>query len=310
MARRTEDVVFEVSGQVLLYRVPQGRPVSATFEVFDDAMGDDGVPEFIGAATVDAVNTTVAAASGPGQSDPRRLNLTSTAGIVVGRKYLLSESQLREWVEPVMVGSGFVRMRDRLQNDFTTAATLQSTYVLAAVDAAWVADSGNLSDLSDPNPDYRVRWSVDVSGSIQIAYSYFDLVRAPFLHSVDVNDLVARFPGLAEGLMTGDRLDQGRRIIDDAWRVVRGELAALRLNDTAILEDEALDEAVLRAALVQLAEAGIHPRSFTATEYVTLTRANYDRHVDQHFRVSLRPPVAEGSDSSAANRAAAPFWEK
>jgi hypothetical protein len=310
MARRTERVIYGVTGQSLLYRVPQGRPSAATFKVFADAAGDDGTEEFSGAATVDAVNTTVSSASGATEDDPRRINLASTASIVAGRKYRLSEGQLVEWAEVLSVGTGFVRVRDRLMNDYTTAAVFASTYLSASIDATWVADDANLSDLSDPNPDYRIRWLVTVGGADTLAYSYFDFVRAPYIHAIDLGDVGARFPGVAEILDAGDRLDQARSIIESAARVVRLELATLELSDAAILEDERLDEAVTLAALMVIAHGGTHPRQFTAMEYVQLKTDQFDRFIDKNFRASLKPPVAAGSDSAAERRAAAPFWEK
>jgi hypothetical protein len=173
-----------------------------------------------------------------------------------------------------------------------------------------VADDVNLSDLSDPNPDYRIRWLVTVGGVDTVAYSYFDFVRAPYIHAIDLGDIGARWPGIAEILDAGDRIDQARSVIESAARVVRLELASLDLSDAAVLEDERLDEAVTMAALMVLAQGGTHPRQFAAMEYVQLTTDRFDRFIEKHFRISLKPPVASGSDSVAERRQAAPFWEK
>lgn len=297
MPRRTEDIVWNVTGQTLRHRAPQGRPTSATFKVFAESMGDDGTPEFTGAATVDSVNTTVSSSSGASQSDPRRLNVASTAGVVVGRKLLVAEGQKQEWVEPLQVGTGYLLLRDRLLGDYTTAATVQSCDITAAVDAAWVADLSNLSDLSDPNPDYRVRWSIVIAGVTHIAYSFFELVRAPRVLHVDLVDLGARWPGLAEMLGRADQGDQGRSILEGAWRMVRVELAGINLNDTAVMEDERLDEAVIHAAFVVLAEAGIHPRAFAPVEYVRIKAERFDRFIEQHFKIGKGVPRAGGQDS-------------
>jgi hypothetical protein len=310
MARRTEDVVYGRTGQTLLLRVPQGRPSAATFEVFAESVGDDGTAEFSGTATVDTVNTTLSAAAGPAQADPRRVELASTTGIIAGRKYLLSEGQVAEWVEPIEVAGAYVRLRDRLLHNFTTSATFVSTYVSADVDDVWVADRANLSDLSGPNPDYRVRWVATVGGVEREVYSFFDLVRAPFEHAVSIGDVALRFPGVAEMLHASDRTDQARALIDSAWRMVRLELAASGLNDTAIMEHEALDEAVTYAARLVLAEGGTHPRSMDAAGFAEIARATYERFMEKHFLVLLRPRVAVGSDSAAVTKTAQPFWVK
>lgn len=298
MPRRTEDIVWNVTGQTLRYRVPQGRPTSATFQVFAESMGDDGTAEFSGAAVVDSVNTTVSSSSGAAQADPRRLNVASVAGVVVGQKYLVTEGQRQEWIEPLEVGAAHLILRDRLMGDYTTAATVQGCDLTAAVDATWVADLANLSDLADPNPDYRVRWSIVISGVTHIAYSFFELVRAPRVLHVDLADLGARWPGLPEMLERADRLDQGRRILEAAWRIVRVELGGIRLNDTAVMEDERIDEAIILAARMVLAEGGIHPRAFTVGEYVKLTTEKLDRFLEQHFRIGAGVPRAGGQDSN------------
>lgn len=309
MARRTEDVVFGRAGQVLLLRVPQGRPASATFSVFADSVGDDGEEEFSGAATVDAVNTTVSTASGAGQADPRRLDLASTAGIVAGRKYLLNEGQVSEWVEPLQVTATHVRLRHPLVHAYSVAAAFVSTYIEAAVDDGWAADRGNISDLSDPNPDYRVRWVSVIGGEEREAYSFFDLVRAPFQHAVDIADVALRFPGVADMLHASDRADQARALIDAAWRMVRLELAAAGLNDAAIMENEALDEAVTYAARRILAEGGTHPRTMDAAAFAELSVGAYERFMEKHFVVKP-PPTAKGSDSGARVRPSDAFWVK
>lgn len=308
--RRHDDIVWNVTGQSLRYRAPQGRPTSADFAVFADGTGDDGTAEFSGTATVDAVDTTVSSASGAQQADPRKVSLASTAGIVVGRKYLLTENSATEWGEVLSIHSGHVRMRDRLLGDYTAAATFQGCDLTAAVDATWVADRNNLSDLADPNPDYRVRWAITIGGAVVPAYSYFELVRAPRALAVDLLDVSARWPGLAEMLDVTDRGDQARTLIESASRIVRVDLAGIDLNDTAIMEDETLDEAIVRAARMVLAEAGIHPRAFSAGEYVAIATGSYERFVEQNFRVRLRAPIASGADSGAESRQAAPYWEK
>lgn len=308
--RRTDDITYDVTGQVLRYRVPQARPTSATFKVFSDGTGDDGTVEFDGTATVDSVNTTVNAASGAQEADPHKVSLASTASVAVGRKYLITQNSLQEWVEVASIHSGYVRTRDRLMNDFTSGATFQGTDLTAAVDGTWVADLNNLSDLEDPNPDYRVRWAITIAGQVHLAYSYFDLVRVPRLVHLELGDLTRRWPGLGEMLRQADRAEQARGIIADAWRVVRVDLKALGLNDTALMEDETLDEATAQAARMLLAEGGIHPRTFTAIEYLNMATTKYERFMEQHFRVQLRVPVASGNDSGSERRQAAPFWEK
>jgi hypothetical protein len=299
VARKTADVIYNVSGQTVEYRVPQGRPTSATFRVLNDYAGDDETAEFSGTATVESVTQTLSSASGPSQTDPNRINVTST-GVSVDRKYLISEGSRKEWISPVEVGTGYVRAREPLQNNYTTAGTFVGTTITAAIDNTWVADEGNISAHEDPNPGYRVFWSIVVGGVTVDAYSYFDLIRAPVMHEVDIGDVNARAPGLHSSMPTEYRVEQGRPLIEAAWRMFKADCAAMSLDTDAIRDDEILDELVIKAALVVLAVGGWRPASFSsASEYLAVVRPEYDRLFEQHLKVSLPHKLAIGTTGGA-----------
>lgn len=301
MSRSTSDVIYGVTGQSLLYRVMQGRPTSATFEVFHDTSGDDSTAEFSGSATVDSVSTTVASASGPSQADPQKLNLTSTSNITIGRKYLLSESSKQEWVEPVEIVTGsYIRVRHPLRSDYTTSATFVGTYLSASVDATWVATESKLSDQIDQNPSYRVRWEVLVGGATTVAYSFFDLVRASVTHQIDLSDLNDRAPGLVDSCPTDYAIDQGRSLIDAAWRSVQARLAALKIDTDALRDDSITDELTILRALNMIARGGWKPAGFDSlAEYIATTQQDFDRFVEQHFQVFQPHRMAESASGGA-----------
>ena len=310
--RSTASIIYNVTGQTLAYRAMEGAVTSGTFKVFWDFAGDDDEVEFEGSVTVDTVSTTVDAASGPSQADPQKINLTATTGIVLGRKYLLSENSLKEYVEPVEISSGsHIRARHPLKNDFTTAATFVGTTMTAAVDSTWVAAEENISDHKDPNPDYRVRWSYVVSGTTYIAYSFFDLVRAPIGPQVDIDDINARAPGLHDSMPVEYREEQGRPLVDAAWRSVQAKLASLGIDPDAIRDDQILDEMVILKALHVLALGGWRPLAYpTAIEYVEITGEQFDRFIEQHFQVTLKHRLAEGTTGGSDRAFAQPVWVK
>lgn len=303
-------ITWNVTGQQLTLRAPNGRPTAATFQVFRNYTSDDGTPEFSGAATIDAPNTTVSASSGPAQADPQKLSLASTAGIVTGRKYLLSENALQEWVEPIEVRASYIRVRHPLKNNYTTAATLVSTWITAAVDAAFVADLSKLSDLTDMQADYRVRWSITVGGQTVVAHSFFDVVRAEARHSVDVDDVNARAPGLVDSLPTEYRSEDGRALVDAAWRALRAHFAALAIDVNSLRDDEVIDELVILRALRVLAEGGWHPKGIEWGAYLELVTSNYDRFFEQHFAVTVKHRQQEESVFADSRTRPAPFWSK
>lgn len=309
----TTDITFAVTGQTVSYRVPQGRPTSATFEVFHEYADDTSTALFSGTATITDPSTTVDASSGASQTDPQKINLTATTGIVTtGTKYLISEGGRSEWVSPIQVVSGdYIRARHPLRNDYTTAATFVSTTITAEIDATFVADQDNLSDPKDPNPSYRVKWSIVMSGDDQVAYSYFDLVRAPVGHSIDIDDINARAPGLVDSLPTEYQIEQGRPLVDAAWRAVQADLAALQLDTDAIRDEQILDELVILRSLKVLANGGWRPLSFpTIGDYIEATTEQYDRFLEKNFQAVMTRRAAVGPSGGAETVVARPYWSK
>lgn len=314
MSRTTTDVTFNVTGQTVAYRTPQGRPTSATFSVFNDSADDDSTAEFTGTATVDSVSTTIDVASGPAAADPQKISLTATTGIVTtGQKYLISEGGRSEWVSPIQVVSAdYIRVRHPLKNDYTTAATFVSATITAEIDSTWVVDAGNLSDHLDPNPSYRIRWAILVGSSTYIAYSYFDLVRAPIVAGVDIDDINARAPGLIDSMPPEYAVEQGRPLVDAAWRSVQAELAALQIDTDAIRDEQILDELVILRALCLLSSGGWRPLGYANDlgGYITVTRTEYDRFLEKNFQAVMTRRLSTGSGGGSEIVPARACWSK
>ena len=129
-------------------------------------------------------------------------------------------------------------MRHPLAGYYTTGATFVGTTITAAIDATWVADVSKLSVPTDPNPGYRVRWEIVVSGATYVAYSYFDLVRTPIVCQVDIDDINARAPGLEDSIPTEYAVEQGRPLVAAAWSAVQADLAALTVDTDAIRDEQ------------------------------------------------------------------------
>lgn len=307
--RATQEIIYAVTGQTLEYRVIQGRPTSATFEVFADYADDTTTAEFSGTATVDTVNATLTATAGISETDPQNISITST-GIILGRRYLLSEDSVKEWVDPIEIGTGFIRSRWPLRSDYTVAATLASTVLTATVDATWVARLDRLRNLENPNPDYRVKWTILVGGVYVVAYSFFNLVRAQVVHQVDIADIDDRAPGLMDSMPAEYASEQGRPLIDAAWKSVKAKLASIDLQVSEFRDDAILDEMVILRALAMLARGGWHPQQYQLSEYVADTQSEYDRFVETHLQVTLKHRMATGTGSGSDVVYAKPYWGK
>lgn len=301
-------ITFGVAGQVLSFQSLAGAASAATFSAFKDTATDDSTPEFSGAATLDTVATTLSAVAGPAQANPQRVPLTSTAGVTAGRRYLLSESSRREWVDVVEVGAGYALARYPLVSDYTTAATFVGTTLTAAVPDVWAASTTNLVDPADPAPRYRCRWLMTIAGAQVVAYSYFDLAIADIGHSVQIGDINARAPGLKDSLPTDYRIDEGRPLIAEAWRSVRLDVAASGVDTLAVRNDEVLNELVILRCLRALAEGGWKPMGFDLASYIQLTTSNYDRFFERHILPITK--LATGTGGITDDAPPRPIWSK
>src|SRR5687767_3446192 len=133
MAMRTvADILYGVAGQTLVFDAPEGRPSSVTsvdVRAWDAA--DDGDDEFSLTGSVETnPNTTLDAAAGASQTNPRNVPLAATTGIAIGRTYLITHATtaLKEWAEVESITSAdSVAVRHPLHNDYASSATFQST---------------------------------------------------------------------------------------------------------------------------------------------------------------------------------------
>lgn len=300
--RTTQDILFGVSGQALTFDAPEGRPSSVvSVEIFENRDGDDGTAEDAigGFPTIETnPNTTLDAASGFGQADRRRVALTATTGIEVGRTYLLADGS-REWIEVVDVASAdSVTARYPLQGTYDIGATFQSTRITQALDAVWAADENNLSG-DDPNGRYRVRWQYIVDGATYVHDSYFDLRRYSGSVSLSALDVEALVPGWIDRLPLDHRRDQGARLLREAHRAVKLDLHAIDREDAGLANAEIVDELV-RYKAIELSEwANAFARSGSDFTRHDEAKKAYSARFDALVRIVSRVP--QRSSTGAAS---------
>ncbi|TXH41028.1 MAG: hypothetical protein E6Q97_38490 [Desulfurellales bacterium] len=303
------DLVFGISGQTLNRRVLPGRPSTASFAVFSDRVGDDETAQFSGTATIDATTTTTTAAAGYNTANPRALALTSATGFVVGRKYLLSGSGQREWVEPIELVGNAMTVRHAISGNYASGAMLESTYITAAVDDIWAASTASLSDALNPWADYRVRWQYQVAGVDYVEYDELDLLRKNAMHNISIDDLAARMPGLRDRMPVDYRQDNGASIIDATWRALSAELAGIGKDLASQHYGTVMDEAMIRRGRLLVTEGGWAPHGIEWVSYLEFARADWAKFFDEHFRIVARGPQT-GVAGDAERVPAKPMWIK
>ncbi len=250
----TQDILFGVTGQSLVFDAPEGRATGTpVVSVFENAAGDDTTAETAttGSAAVETnPNTTLDASAAALQ---QTIPLTATTGITRGRRYLVTNATGEsEWVEVKQIASAdSVVVRVPLQNAYASADTFVSTRITIGVDSTWVADRNNISGEIDPNPRYRVRWQYVVSSVTYVRYTYFDIVRAAGQYDVSGLDVDTAFPGWLENLPTYYREDQGASLIKEAFRQVKIDFYAQEKADQMARNAEVVNDLVLHRAVVQ-----------------------------------------------------------
>jgi hypothetical protein len=286
--------------QSITYDVPEGRPSAVTsVEVFSDTTGDDGTAEAAtsGSASVEShPSTTVDATSGAGQNNPRKLSLTATTGVDVGRVYLVSGSSgEKEWGEVrEVVTDDYVILRSPLHNTYVNTNTFQGTRIGITVEPTWMQDTSNISDDLSPNPGYRVRWVYVYDGLQYVKDTYFDLVRYKSGHNVTPQDMERFLPAWRNILPTYHREDNGRALIDEAYQQVKFDLYSHDRADEMIRDREAVDELVKNKARELLLfqrffEAGTGP------EMADEARTQYHSRLDSLVVRTSKVPFATDS---------------
>lgn len=228
-----QNLLFDITGQTLHFDCPEGRPSSVTsVTVFEQGTGDDGTAEAAttGSAAVETnPNTTFDASSGYGQADETKLNIAATTGIEIGRRYLATNSQGEaEMVEVTAIESGAeVYSRYPLRNAYESGDSFVSTRISISVDSTWIADETNISDDTDPNPGYRVRWVYVVGGVTFVHFSQFNVVRYEADHDATPGTLSERCTNWINDLPVEHQEDRGERLIAKAYSTLGFDLHRL-----------------------------------------------------------------------------------
>jgi hypothetical protein len=296
--RAVQDIYFDITGQLLYFDAPEGRPSSVTsVSVLPWDMSDEQTAESAtGAGSVETgPNTTLDGDAGSSAADPRLIPLTATTDVALERTYrVTAASGAFEWAEIESIGSGVsATAKHPLHNIYASGATFQSTRIQATVDSTWVADSANITtDDVGPNPMYRVRWVYVVGGVTYVADSYFNLVRYAGRCGVLPQDIEAMHPGWLDRLPTDHRNDQGRRLISDAYRGVKIDLHQIDMAASSLAESEIVDELV-RYKAIELGESARFIAGGVDADRVQFATQRYTARLDSLLRIVARVPFRD-----------------
>lgn len=302
------DIAFGVASQTLYYDAPEGRPSSVTSAThLLDPDDDTGTAEFTATGSVEtSPNTTLDAAAGPNETEPTKVPLTATTGVVRGRRYLISNAAgEREWVEVErIVSADAVYARSPLLNTYASTNTFVSTRINVSVDATWVAEKSNLSPATRTAPYYRTRLVYVVDSVTYAAAIYYDLVRYPFRHSVVGPDVDAFSPGWFDRLSADDRRCQGERLIEEAARQVKEDLITRALADYGARNSEFLNALVVRKAVWNGLDAAVN-HGAVDTRIADRAGAAYFAFLDKTIEQTVHQATEDGAGAQTPK---APMW--
>lgn len=311
----SQELLYNVTGQTLVFDAPEGRPSSVTSVAVYRASDDDTATAesaTTGSASVESnPATTFDAASGAGQADPTKCNLTATTGITRGRVYLATNAVGdKEWVPVTAFSSGsHAFSRVPLQNAYAASDAFESTRMSIAVDSTWIADVDNISSEESTAPGYRVVWVYVASGVTYRHQSFVDVVRYSAQHQVTGVDVDARFPGWIEQLPTDYRREQGQSLVDEAFRAVKMDMLADGKATRWLRNADVVNELTAYRARMMLSENGVIVGSGTldgASMAAEAYRQRYQQLVQQpHVVTSVSPGGASLGEGKPSR-----FWRR
>jgi len=310
-----QDILYGIASQSIYLDVPEGRPSAVTsVYVYWWTTGDDTAnaeTATTGSAAIDSVNTTFDADSGFSQANQHTLNLTATTNVVKDRRYLATNAVgAKEWVEVAGITSAAsVTSRVPLANDYAAADTFVGTRISISLLDTWVADSDNISDSTDPNSGWRVRWEYVVDSVTYVRHTFFDVVRVGGEHDVTPADMEL-FVGNWSGKVPMDhRTDQGRGLIDEGYRMFKMDLLASDIPDQQIRNTEVVNHIVKHAAAVVLHRTRFYEQGGDPGPLED-ARKEYDSLIDRMFRVEGKVSIGYDESGAGARSEAPGIWSR
>ncbi len=306
-------ITFGQTGQTLALVPPEvydGAPTAVSVDVFAGTVENDGTADFSPTPTVDATSTTTDAAAGISQhaaaGGRKRIPLTSTSGVAVGKSYLIQNLVgQRELVRVVSLSSNdYVDVEHDLANDYPTGSAFLGCEITAPVNDTWAATKSRLNYPDDP---YRVRWVYTVAGVTRRHWTYADLVHVPGKHGVTVGSLLGEWPTLLYQLSREERIASADRLIGAAWDRVVYDLEMAGIDQSTLRDAAKVDMLVKEAALMIAGERGECPPGRDSEQWARERAAIYRRDLEKSISGN-RLIRSEGVDSAIATDAPRAGW--
>jgi hypothetical protein len=273
-------LIYGLTGQTVVMYPTEGVPsAAATYSVWYGSDGNDQTAILTGTATMDTLSLTVTSASGYSQTDRKKINLTTTAGLTVGeRYYAANESGQGEWLTVArVVTNTYAEATRDLAYDYSTSATVKGFKQSFTIDASFIATLSSLNDETDP---YRVQWSYTVASVARRHWTMFDVVRGAWQHGVTIEDLAAYWPDITYADDRGEHGGQAKAKIEAASRRVQMDLRQRGIDPNTVVEGPIRDELVRNQTLCLYAREGKAPAGRDSESFRREVTAIYMRDIE------------------------------
>jgi hypothetical protein len=248
MIAATQELVYNRTGQTLVLRHEYARPSAVVSLEVRPVYADDtqdAESATTGSGSVDtSPNTTLSAAAGPTESNPTAITVSSGTGGTLGLRVRITEdgTGVYEDAEVASVNGTAWTLRHPLKNAYSSGSTVQTTACSWTINSTWIADEANVITSPDGSPAWRATWVVTIGGTNLTFDRYFDVVRYVARHNVSPLDVANAHRWWLDALPPDHQVDQGRGLIDAAFRSVKRELrgdakSAHRIRDAALVAD-------------------------------------------------------------------------
>ena len=262
------DIQLDVGGTLIVQPPETGRPSSATCAIYTPAGTSIATPT----ATVDTVNTTVAANASEGATS---LTLTSATGVTARRHYVVvCDDGERLTVRVRAIRASVVDLYQPLPRDVDATSLFYGTRITAPVTSAQATPIGD---------GYEARWVYTVDGVVTRVNTRWSVTRSVWPDAIGT---VAGLRDYAGRLLTPERESNHARnagYLDEMERATRGLKSALiqrgrvpaRFRSYAAFED-----VTYQRVLLDMAEEGtVFPEVYASApeQWLTVCRERYER---------------------------------
>lgn len=276
-------LTYNVTGQTIEYYPPieeiiadSGPPsAAATYAVFRGSQSNDETPILSGTATLDSVSTTLQSIAGPSAASRSSMQLTSASGVVIGRRYLLTNIATNgsqcQVIIPKLISSTTINHEADVWTDFTLLSTFKGLRHVFTVSSSFLQDSSNINiygtlvdrvlpfdtgDTATSAPPYRVRWTYTTAGGVtRTHWTTFDLCRAPAQHHVTVEHVRAMVPDVIWDEWTQQRGQDFGPQIHESFERLRFDIRMAGYDPNMVTDPLVMDRLTTLAAVARIMRA-------------------------------------------------------